>query len=418
MKNKDNAPSSPEGFEQKPLPIWLRVPGRLAKSFTFLSPKLQPEQLARAASRKAGLEPNFSPHVGAGLEAICRSLQDEANLHWFGKMNYSNLMVTGLSELLLLNETFKNQPELDQQKLNTPVFVTGMPRSGTTFLHRLLSAPKQTTSIPLYRLMFPNNRRLPTAKLETELIFFSWKYASKRYGMDAIHYVRPGLADECNFGMRLSMYSMIYWSMSPTYSYLSWFLEQDMRESYQIYRRVLQLHQARNPGKRIILKCPHHLAFLPALSEVFPEAIIVQTHREPLEVIPSECKLILSLQAISTEKLDWEATVKSNLQKASIFASRSVDFAKSNTPTQAIHVDYRQLVNDPIKLAQEIYAQVGITLDQQELNELKTFYGANRQNKHGKNKYSLEQFGLTAEGVNQEFAAYREQFLDDLAPLV
>lgn len=418
MKDKNKIHSSPKGFEQKPLPIWLQIPGRVAESFTFLSPKLQPEPLIRAASRRAGLEPNFSSHVGAGLEAICRSLHDEANLHWFGKMNYYNLIVTGLSELLLLNETFRSQPALEQQKLNAPIFVTGMPRSGTTFLHRLLSTPKQATSIPLYQHIFPTNRRFPTAKLETDLLFFSWQKASMRYGMDAIHYVRPELADECNFGMRLGMHSMIYWTMAPTYKYMFWFLEQDMRESYQIYRRVLQLHQAQNPEKRIVLKCPHHLAYLPTISEVFPEAIIVQTHREPSETIPSECKLTLSSQSLSTNKIDWEATVKSTVEKTSILALRSVDFAKSNTSTQTIHVDYRQLVKNPIKLAQEIYSQVGINMNKQQINKLNTFFSSNRQNKHGKNKYSLEQFGLTDKFLNQYFATYREHFLESLTPLV
>lgn len=400
-----------EGFQQKKLPLLIRSVASLSRSFPFISPKLTVDSLMKAASRRAKLAPNFSPHVMEGLEVTCRAIREEANLNWFGKMNAEFLIVSGLAEYLLVNEAFRKNPALENQKLNAPIFVTGLPRSGTTFLHRLLASAAGTTSIPLYRHISPTEGYWIPARWEAEMMYYPFKQVSKAYGLDAIHFVRPKLADECNFGMRLGMHSMIYWSMAPTYSYLTWLLAQDLTESYQIYRRVLQLHQMREPNKRLILKCPHHLAFLPALSKVFPEGVIVQTHREPAQTVASECKLYLSLHAIVGADFDWAKTTQHTYFKASTFAQRAVDFMNSNSPNQIVNIDYKRLISDPVELAQEVYKQVGIEVNANQEAKLRAYFSQNRQNKHGKNRYTLAQFGLTAEDINEEFKGYRERFL-------
>jgi hypothetical protein len=341
-------------------------------------------------------------------------LCDEARLHWFGRANLSSLIASGLSELLRIEDLFRRDPSLAEQELVAPLIVTGLPRSGTTFLHRLLSVPHAAEPVLLHRHLFPTSRRVPgSARIESEVLFHPWKVASRRQGMDAIHFVRPGLPDECNFGMRLGMRSMIFWATAPTYGYLEWLLEQDLREAYQLYRRTLLLHQARSPGKRLTLKCPHHLAWLPALTEALPEAHIVQTHREPVEAVPSECKLILSLQSLATRELNWRETVAHNHRKIDTFASRSVAFADSELGRKLVHVDYRRLVREPIAVAHEIHARFGLELDAADRAALERFHAENPQHKHGKNHYSLAQFGLDAAQLDADFARYRERFLSD-----
>jgi hypothetical protein len=401
------------GFELRPLPAFLRAPNAIVAKLGIAAPVLTPERLTRAASRRAGLAPNFPGHVGEALEVLCRSLHDEARLHWFGRANLSSLMITGLAELLLIEDRFRRDPSLAERELVAPLIVTGLPRSGTTFLHRLLSVPEAAEPILLHQHVFPSRRRPSSSRLESELLFHPWKLASRRHGLDAIHYVRPDLPDECNFGMRLGMRSMIFWATAPTYGYLEWLLEQDLREAYQLYRRTLLLHQARTPGKRLVLKCPHHLAWLPALSEALPEAKIIQTHREPLEAVPSECKLILALHGLATRELNWRETVNHNHMKILEFAERSIAFSDSEAGRDVIHVDYRRLVSEPVAVAHEIHAHLGLPLDKAERAALARFHAENPQHKHGKNSYSLAQFGLDAAQIQAEFAPYRERFLSD-----
>lgn len=414
MSTAIEQPQPHVGFELQRLPAFLRVPNVIVDKLGMLgmsAPALTPEHLTRVAGRRAGLSAEFPDHVGEALEVLCRSLHDDANLHWFGRTNLRNLIVTGLAERLLVEDVFRRHPELEAQELVPPVIVTGLPRSGTTFLHRLLSVPAAATGVPLHHHLFPTPRRLPTSRIEAEVLFHPWKRACSRYGLDAIHFVRPGLPDECNFGMRLGMRSVIFWATAPTYGYLTWLLDQDLRESYQFYRRVLLLHQARNPGKRLTLKCPHHLAWLPALTAALPEAHIVQTHRDPTQTLPSECKLILSLQGLATREIDWRRTVAHNRLKVTTFAERSVVFANTAAGAKILHVDYRRLVSNPISLVAEIHDHFGLDRDQADVDALERFFADNRQHKHGTNRYSLAQFELEKSDVDAAFAGYRDRFL-------
>ena len=406
------APAEAIGFEVKPLPPSLRVPDALSRGLGLGGQRsMSPERLVASAARRAGLPARLPGHVDEALEVLCRSLHDDARLHWFGRANLRNLIVTGLTELLLLEQLFRDRPELDETPLIPPLIVTGLPRSGTTFLHRLLSAPPDRCGVPLHRHLFPTRRRAFSSRAEAELLFAPWKRASKRYQLAAIHFVRPALPDECNFGMRLGLRSMIFWATAPSYGYLRWLLAQDLREAYATYRRALILHQLRNPGHRLVLKCPHHLAWLPALAEALPEAHIVQTHRDPLQIVPSEAKLILSLQALATHELDWRKSVETNHLKVSTFARRSLAFADTPAGAKVCHVDYRRLVREPVALAREIHGHFGIEHRPEDDAALDAYFAANRQHKHGKNHYSLEMFDLDPELIEADFGAYRERFI-------
>ncbi|MEM7200650.1 MAG: sulfotransferase [Planctomycetota bacterium] len=405
--------AEPVGVEPQPLPLLVRAPYAVARKCGVGSPRLTPHRLVQAAARKTGLAPKVPTHVEDALEQLCRSLADDARLHWFGAMNQRTLIVTGLAALMQVEQAFRDDPSLHDQELVPPLIVTGLPRSGTTFLHRLLSASQDAASVALYQHVHPvPPRGWDTRRLQTAVMFEPWKRASKAYDLDAIHYVRPGLPDECNFGMRIGARSMIFWAMAPVYGYLRWLLGQDLREAYQLYRKVLQLHQRQAPGRRLTLKCPHHLAWLPALSEALPEALIVQTHRDPAQVVPSECKLILSLQAMSTSALDWRRTVAHNHLKVETFAQRSVDFADTPCGRRVRHVDYRRLVAEPVEIARDIHGHFGLPFSESHADRLTEFASQNRQHKRGRNRYSLEQFGLDKGGVRRAHASYCERFID------
>ena len=405
--------SNTVGFDSKALPWYMKFPNTMADKYNLEDPKLTPENLTRVAARQAGLAATFPSHVEEALEVLCRSLTDEVNLHLFGRLNMYNLITTGLASLLQVEDAFRRDPSLAETKLIQPLVVTGLPRSGTTFLHRLLSVADDATSVALYQHMFPVvPRRFDTRRLNMRLKFLPWKMASKGFDMDAIHFVRPDLPDECNFGMRLGMRSIIFWAMAPVYSYLKWALGQDLRESYQLYRKVLLLHQRANPGLRITLKCPHHLAWLPALTEALPEADIVQTHRDPLQVVPSDCKLFLSLHGLSTRTMDWQQTVEHNKLKTLTYAQRAVEFADSPQGAKVLHIDYQGLVSDPVAVASKIHSHFGLQFTDKDRKTLLGFFSNNRQHKHGQNHYSLEQFDLSEDQLNQDFASYRNRFLD------
>ena len=124
------------------------------------------------------------------------------------------------------------------------LIVTGLPRSGTTFLHRLLCEVPDARPIPFYEHIRPIRRssRFDFRRFEIEAKFFPWKLVADQYNMDAIHYVRPNEPDECNFALRIGMRSIVFWETAYIPSYLHWLLSQDMTVAYRDYRRVLLFH--------------------------------------------------------------------------------------------------------------------------------------------------------------------------------
>ncbi len=403
------------GIQHRPLPLTLKMATAVAERIG--GPRLQPEPLMEAAARSVGLEPDFPAHVVEALGQICRSIETEANLHWFGATNMRTLLVTGLGSYLRVEHEFAQRPELAETPLRSPLFVVGLPRSGTTYLHRLLSAPEEADCVRMYQHIYPVPfRPFDLRRLKAEVEFFPWKVASSTYGLDAIHFVRPKLADECNFGMRVTGRSMIYWAVSPNHSYLRWLLAQDLKETYAFYRKVLILHQEASPGRRLVLKCPHHLAWLPSLFEAVPEACVVQTHRDPLKTVPSECNLIASLHSVVTEDLDWRRTVESNMFKVHTFARRAVDFADTETGKRILHLPYRELVGDPVGLARTIHEHFELPFSDGHAGTIRDFAEENRQHKHGKHRYSAEQFEIDTDALREDYAPYLERFRDELAP--
>ncbi len=401
------------GFDCKPLPFWLKFPNTLAKELGINAPNLTPENLVKAASQNASLPACFPTKIEDALAVLCRSLADEAQLHWFGKMNFWNMIVTGLSGFLQVEQAFIDDPSLANTKLINPLIVVGLPRSGTTFLHRLLSVPENANGIELYRFIYPVQKQPDFRRMQAFGIFEPWRIASEIYGMDAIHYMRPNLPDECHFGLRLSMQSMLFWSMAPTYSYLRWLLGQDLRAVYQFYRKVLILYQKQLPGKNLTLKCPYHAAWLPSLLEALPEANIVQIHRDPLETVPSDCKLTLSLHSLSTESLDWRNIVNHVLLKTDNLAQRSVDFSNSSIGKRIFHVNYHHLLKDPETLVRNIYGNTEIPFSDQDAQIVREYVTKNKKNKYGRNFYSLEQFDISPQYIIDTFKDYRDKFINN-----
>lgn len=401
-------------FEPQSLPTGLGILNRLTERLSIDAPLLTPERLTASAARYAGLPDKFPPHVQQSLEVLCRSLHDEAGLHWFGRMNYSMLLVTGMASLLQVEQAFRDDPSLAKTELVPPVIVTGLPRSGTTYLHRLLCASEDAAAVALYQHVYPVVRRpIDHRRAEFSLRFAAWRMASRAYAMDAMHLMRSELPDECNWGMRLGGRSMIFWNAAPACGYLHWLLDQDMRETYQLYRKVLLLHQRAMPGRRLTLKCPHHMAWLPALTEALPEARVVQVHRDPLQTVASDCKLSLSMHCMSTNTADLRKSVEHVLIKNQCYAERAVAFAATPDGNKVHHLEYQRLVNDPVGLARDLHSSLRLPFTDGHESALRTFAASNKQYKHGRNPYSLEQFALEPVKLRKIFRTYRERFLSE-----
>lgn len=394
-------------------PGWLRLAQVLSSCFRA-NHVYSPERLLAAGARHAGMPARYPGHIGEALEVLCRSLRDDAKLHRFGEVNLQALLVTGLGNLLQVEEAFVADAELADTRLQSPLVITGFARSGTTFLHRLLSTLPSCVGITLRQHLAPlPYRPVDYRRPDIALRFLPRRLAAQAYQVDAMHFLRPNLPDECNFGMRSGGRSMVYWSTAASYSYLDWLLHQDLRETYQHYRKVLLVHQRCYPRQRLILKCPQHLAWLPALCEAIPEATIVQMHRDPRDTVPSECKLFLSLQALSTKELDAQRTVHAIRARVATFADRSLAFDRGPDSHRIHHVQYHQLLMDPLRTVQELSEQLAIPCDEATTTQPGRFLQQHQQHRHGRNAYNAAQYGLSPADLNGLLVSYRERFLPE-----
>lgn len=394
------------------LPLPLRAANRLDQGLGALGiglVSLRPERALAEAARRTGLPARLDPDVEDALERLCRSATDEANLHLWGRVRLYGSIVEGLAGLLRLDAAFARAPELARVPLVPPLVVTGLPRSGTTFLQRLLAAAPDARSIPFYEGLRPvppdgPDQRLAAARADIRL----WHWSSRAWGLEAMHHVSAEEPEECRYPIRIRMQSFAFWMIAPVYSYIDWLFDQDMRAPYRTYRRLLQLIQAGSPGKRLVLKCPMHLHYLPALREALPEALLVETHRDPLEMAASGRKLILALHGVSTRALDVQRTAEMGRRRGTLAAEGSV----TQMGDSAFHLDYRQLVADPVASARAVYAHHGLPFQDEHASELARYAGQNRQHRYGRNRYSPEEHGIDEATLRRCYGAYREQYHD------
>lgn len=385
--------------------------GSAAAKLGLVSVDLDPDRLVAEARSRAGLQDLGDPAFRPGLDALCRSCDEDADLHFLGRRQMRDLIVRSLVTRLRLAEAARLDPALDARPLRAPLLVCGLPRSGTTFLHRLLAeADDDGRALKLYELADP----LPGPGPDRRRAEMDARMARLRRfapaNLDAQHLMRADLPDECGHLFKPAFLSSLFW-MAPVTGYLAAYPRLDARPAYREYRRLLTLLQGADP-RRFVLKDPFHAMNLPALFAAVPDAMVVQTHRAPSEVVPSLHKLALTTQAVLCRTLDVPRVVEADTAWIAEVAARSVDDRARVPEGRVVDVDYRRLLVDPVGVVRRIHGHFGLPWSPLVEARLAAFVAENGQRRHGENPYSAEAFGQTAAGIDARFVAYRDRFLE------
>ncbi|MCP4519707.1 MAG: sulfotransferase, partial [Delftia sp.] len=257
-----------------------------------------------------------------------------------------------LANRLLLAQARQRAPDLFRQPLLPPLIILGLPRSGTTFLHRLLAVDPAHRAVPMWEMMRPlpgkKDRRRQRARRELRY----QQQANPQ--LDRIHYVRADAPEECMFLLGLTFDSLVFWVTAPVYGYLEWLKSQDHLRAYREYRWLLHVLQAVAPTRRLALKAPAHTLALDALLQAVPNALLIQTHRDPVTICKSGASLIHSTQCRATDELDLPRMLEANfdLLERMIASNRA---ARAAHPGLVLDVHYEQLVADPVGTVRGIY---------------------------------------------------------------
>ena len=365
--------------------------------------RLDEHSVCTFAKKEAGLSDFGDPYYREGLQELLRSCNQDADLHPIGRMVARDMITNFLIQRLKLMEARKQEPGIFSQPLVPPLIVTGMARSGTTFLHNLLAINPLHRAIPQWKLMrpFPERDADPNepdpriAKMESALKFRQPMLP----GLDSKHPLRSDAPEECIILLGLTFNSLLFPTLFPVSGYTEWYINNaDSSPKYQEYRWVLQVFQAEQPEQRLTMKAPAHMGSLLSLVKHIPDALIVQLHRDPVTCVSSVCSLVYTYHQSVSNNIDIALMANLVLRLYETWLKRNLAF-REVYPNVIYDVHYDSFVSDPIGTIREIYLHFNLPWTDSVLANLRDYIDKNPKNKHGKHQYSASDFGLTETAI-------------------
>lgn len=378
--------------------------------------RLDEDHVLEEARLRTGLDDFGDPGFRDPLRRVIADFEQEARLSFLGRIAARQDLIRLLSNRLRIEWHRQRHPALAEQPVSTPLFVTGLPRTGTTLLHGLLAQDPGHRAPLSWEMMFPappperahyhHDPRIAAA--ERQLRWFH------RLNPDfkRIHDLGARLPEECLIITSHSFQSFQFQTTHYVPRYETWLEAQDLRPSYAYHRRFLQHLQWRWRGERWILKAPAHLFGIAALFDVYPDAGVIFTHRDPLEVVGSLASLTYTLRSTFSDDVDpvqvgpeMTARWSDGLYRALRERDRGVVSA-----SRFFDVRYDELLRAPIDVVRRIYAHYGLPFSPTAEERMSRFLARHPKDKHGRHRYTLDQFGLDRDHEAARYRAYCERF--------
>ncbi|SNR72078.1 Sulfotransferase family protein [Haloechinothrix alba] len=367
------------------------------------------EDLHESASRLTGLDDFGTDDYTDGLRVLLDSYAADARLTPRGNKIKRSFLRGALVARLLAEQAWKQYPEHADVRIERPIFVTGLPRTGTTALHRLLTADPANQGLELWLAEMPQPRP-PRETWDDNPIFQQIQAGCEQHHIDhpefmGLHYVSADMVEECWQLLRQSLRSLSYECLAHVPTYSAWLAEQDWTPAYQRHRRNLQLIGLPDAHRRWVLKNPSHLFSLDALMATYPDALVIQTHRAPRTAIASVCSLAAHATEGWSERFTGEVIGRDQLELWSRGLRRFTAERAKHDPAQFYDVAYEDFVADPVGTVEGIYAHFGLEMSRRAREAMlrmqrESTSGARRP----AHRYALADFGLTEEEVDARFA--------------
>ena len=395
----------------------LRRGARLIDSPARRLVTLDTDALLAASRRRADHQDFEDMTFLEGLNRLLHALVTEARLNLLGRIVARDSIVGYLANRLRLEQDRRGHPEIAAQRIHRPIVITGLPRSGSTLLHSLLAQDPANRVPRMWEMVTPSpppdgatyecDPRI--ASLERRLRWFDRLVPEFK----KIHSVGARLPEECVVILSHSFLSSQFCSMYVVPSYQGWVRSQSLLPAYRLHRRFLQQLQWRCSGERWVLKAPAHLPALAELCAVYPDIGVIMTHREPLEVLPSEASLHTVLRQTFSDAVD-PAAVGREVTELTADEIRTGLRARDQgcaPAEQFLDVRYRDLIEDPIGTVRSAYAHFDVPFTATAETRMRRYLADSPKDKHGAHVYSLSQFGLDADEEHERYRDYRERFL-------
>ena len=379
--------------------------------------KINANEILDQAKSETGLSDLGEPLFFEGLNKLIDSINNEASLNEIG-IQAQPIRIQGLlSNRLRFEEDLKKFPEILDQEIIAPIVIVGLPRTGSTMTHRLLASDPNHTAMlwweGRYPALLPGEKRgdiearMELGKAEVDAVV-----AASPEALDIHPWDYKG-ADEEILLLEHNFLSTVPESFMALPSYSKWIEEQDHTLAYEDLKKFIQYLQWQNPGrekKRWVLKSPHHLGFIDKMISVFPDAKIIQTHRDPIKTVPSFCSMCANLFEPLTTNFDKVFIGKHWSNKLTRALNHCMNISEKH-PDNFLDLEFLNMIKDPIDEMKKIYAFIGEPFGEKTEVAMEAW---REENKHemGAHKYSLEEYDLTESQINDNFAKYQQKYIN------
>jgi hypothetical protein len=365
------------------------------------------EDLHAAASTLTGLADFGAGDYRDGLAVLLESYARDAGLTGKGTRVARALLRGALVARLLSEAAWARYPEHAQVAIERPVFVTGLPRTGTTALHRLLTADPAHQGLEMWLTEVPQPRP-PRETWAGDPVFQQIQAGFERHHVShpefmAVHYMAADQVEECWQLLRQSMRSVSFECLAHLPGYSAWLRGQDWTAAYRRHRRNLQLIGLPDAGRRWVLKNPSHLFALDALLCVYPDALVIQTHRAPRAAIASVCSLAAQASAGWSTAFSGDVIGQDQLELWAHGLECFTAVRATRDPAQFCDVGYDEFVADPIGTAESVYRYFGLPWTGPAAAAMRALTEQGADAARPAHHYELSDFGLTGAQVDERF---------------
>lgn len=409
-------------------PLAVRLINLVFRGSQLESFNLSPDSLKREASNRAGGLTDFADDAKNTLEEALRrlshALETESALAPVGRFLIREQLVMWLENRLRLVALHRQDAHL-ADRVRKPIFVTGMPRSGTTFLHNLLSQDEENFRIPYHwEIIRPLPR--PTSTIERDLRIFvqAMKMGVYRFlapNFASVHPITATMAEECMPILAVAMLTLQFNTLSNVTSYNDWLMTMDQSEAFRWHRKTLSALTSPEESRRWLLKAPWHLNHLDTIVDTYPDLKIVFTHRDATGMLSSLSSLHARLYGIVSDVVDLKAIGNYQRWQWNVvlerFLSARAKARAKGLDTNFVDLSFKDLTEDPIREVRKIYKFLEMELSPRTVAKMEEWLrqdvALGKKGASGKHEYQNSWYNISEEEVQRTgfYKSYRETFL-------
>lgn len=394
--------------------------GKVLKKIGLDPFKIDADSIINKARKQADYKAELPGGLETGLRELVKSINEEGQPNPFGALAVKSLLERTLYGRFKVEQVLAENPEIEQSVIKEPVFIIGMPRTGTTILHATMHEDPAHRSPLAWECLLP----YPAPKVESYTDNEQFKTVTKEFDQlfklvpDFLkkHYMAADSPQECLGINALDFNTFQISAQLYVPSYMDWFAHRaDRLNTMRFHKRFLQYLQSGGvKADRWLLKSPVHLMRLPEIFEVYPDAKIIMTHRDPTNIVASTASLISSVRTLYSDHEDSARTGHEQAETWSLYFNKFLESRqKIDKEDQILDLKFEDFVGDQFNTVNRIYDHFNWKMSDEGEACIKAFLAKNPKDKNGVHQYPLEKFGLTEDKINQQFSQYNE-FLSTL----